>query len=92
MLAFERVPEIVRLVAVAEAAPQNEVSGWRDRRGGLELHEGQLAHHLDEIGGPTGIQQLGAHRDASHLLEREFDDHVSDRIATWGQEYGILEL
>ena len=63
--------QLAGIVGVAEPRPRDEVGARRDRRGRVELQEGQALDDPEQGGRPLGVEELGADRDAARLLERE---------------------
>ena len=64
---LQRLLEVGGLVRRAEAAPGDEVGAGRDRRGRVDLQQGQLPHDREQVGRPGCVEQLRAHRDAPGL-------------------------
>ena len=65
---LERADESAGSYAEPEPRPGDEVGARRDRRGRVELQQRQVPTDLEQVGGPLGVEQLGADRDAARLL------------------------
>jgi hypothetical protein len=59
--------EVGGLVRRAKAAPGDEIRAGRDRRGRIDLQQGQLLYDREQLGRPGRVEQLCAHRDAPGL-------------------------
>ena len=55
------------VVGRAEAAPGDEIGAGRDRRGRVDLEQGQSPDDLKQVARPRGVEQLRAHGDAPRL-------------------------
>ena len=64
---LEQVVEVAHRVGAAQPAPADQVGARRDRRGEVDLHRGQLPHHLEQVRRPGRVEQLRADRDPSRL-------------------------
>ena len=69
--ALERLEQLARGIRVAESAPQHQVGCGRHRRRGLDLHEREVPHHLEEVGGPLRAEQPRAHGDPPCLVDAQ---------------------
>src|SRR5690606_41618277 len=57
------------------SAPRHQVGVGCDGRGQVALEDGQVPHHLEQIGGARVGQQLGTHRDAAGVGAGQLVDH-----------------
>jgi len=80
--------EVLRVVPAPEAGPEREVGVLRDHAGEVDLEEAQVPHHLQHVGGPRRVEQLGAYGDAPSLSRRQLEArrgaHARDpRTGAW---------
>ena len=64
---LQRLLELGGPIRRAQAAPGDEVGAGGDRRGRVDLQEGQPLHDGQELGRPRRVEQLRPHRDAPGL-------------------------
>ena len=65
---LEGLPQLVRLVGVAEAGPGDEVGTGRDHGGRVELEVRQPIDDRQQVGGSVGVEELRPHRDPASLV------------------------
>jgi hypothetical protein len=73
-LLVDGVAQILRRVRSAQPAPQHQVGAGRDRTGGVELHDREMTHRLEEIRRTTTGQQLSANGDPAGVGAAELVD------------------
>jgi hypothetical protein len=70
-LLLERALQLRRLVARAEPRPGDQVGVRRDRRRRVDLEQGQVLHHRQQVAGAASIQHLRAYGNPPRLLLAE---------------------
>ena len=59
------------IVGRAQPAPQDEVGARGDRRGGVDLQQGQPVDDVDEVAGARCVEQLRVDRDPARFVLRQ---------------------
>ncbi len=83
-----------RLICVPQTGPGNEIGAGRDRSGGVELQHRQLVYDGQQIGGPVGVQQLGAYGNPASLVAGEparFHGHKGSSASGQEVEHALSE-
>ncbi len=65
------LPQVLRAVTGPQPGPQHQVGAGRDRGGGVQLQEGEVVHHVEQVGGPVAVQQLRTDGDLPGLLDAQ---------------------
>ena len=81
---LQRPGQVLGPVGLAEPRPGDEVGGRGDRRGRVDLQEGEVPHGLEQVGRPPRVEQLRADRDAPGFVSGQpVGRHDSGGYASW---------